>query len=131
MLDVRMVEASFRHIDFPEDGQITYKMDIAPSARLSESTPTLVTSADFTLEMRQEVDGEANDIANIQFTLAGLYSIPEDVEFSDEEVAAFADTTGIFGLYPYAREYVQDVTGRLGLPPLTLGLYKIPTTPAE
>lgn len=127
LLDIRMVESSFCHIEFPGEGQITYHLHISPGAQLSESEQRLVTSADFNLDIGQDVDGETNEIASIKFKLAGLYALTESSDFTEEEVTAFAETTGVFALYPYAREYVQDVTGRLGLPPLTLGLYKIPT----
>jgi len=127
LLDIRMVESSFRHIEFPGEGQITYHLHISPGAQLSEPEQRLVTSADFNLDIGQDVDGETNEIASIKFKLAGLYALTESSDFTEEEVTAFAETTGVFALYPYAREYVQDVTGRLGLPPLTLGLYKIPT----
>lgn len=33
---------------------------------------------------------------------------------------------GQFALHPYAREYIYDVTGRLGLPPLTVGVLTMP-----
>ncbi|WP_413456094.1 protein-export chaperone SecB [Glutamicibacter sp. FR1] len=131
MIDVRMVKSSFEHQGFPEPGTIDYDLHISPEARLDEASSALVTSAKFIVDMNQDSDGETINIAHIEFVFAGMYKIVDEVRFEEEEVKAFANTTGIFALYPYAREYVQDVTSRLGLPSLTLGLYKIPTDGQE
>lgn len=45
---------------------------------------------------------------------------------TEEELTAYAATTGRFALYPYIREYVYDLTGRLALPPLTLEILSRP-----
>ncbi|UUX60194.1 protein-export chaperone SecB [Glutamicibacter halophytocola] len=127
MIDVRMVQASFEHQEFPDPGTIDYELHISPEARMDDSSSALVTSAKFIVDMKQDSDGETIDIAHIEFVFAGMYKMIDKIHVEDEEVKAFANTTGVFALYPYAREYVQDVTSRLGLPSLTLGLYKIPT----
>lgn len=67
-------------------------------------------------------------IARIEFEQAGLFimdmngSAPPQVE----ELKAYAASTGQHALYPYVREYISDVTMRLGLPPLTVGILKMP-----
>jgi hypothetical protein len=80
------------------------------------------------------VDSEANasldqddmheHLAHLNFQLAALYSLPTDedpIEFSEDELHAFGQTTGLLTLHPYAREFVSDMTGRMGLPSLHLG----------
>lgn len=49
-----------------------------------------------------------------------------ETSLGEEELTAYAATTGRFALYPYIREYVYDLTGRLALPPLTLEILSRP-----
>lgn len=61
-------------------------------------------------------------VARLDFTLQVEYEIADDYE-PDQEAAEFiARTTGLFGSYPYARELAQNLTTRLQLDPLVLGL---------
>lgn len=127
MVDVRMVKSAFEHLNFPAPSSpISYELDIQPAAQVTPDKDAIIVSVTFDLKMNQELEDQRTEIAKVEFTLLGLYTLPEDVKFTDAEVESFGATTGIFALYPYAREYVQNVTGRLGLPPLTLGLYKVP-----
>lgn len=132
LMDIRMVKSSFEHRGFPQNGSpISYHLNINPDAKMAETSDKFVMSAEFTIEISQDIEDETNDIARIEFVLVGMYNIEEELEFTEEEVDAFSKSTGIFALYPYAREYVQSVTSRLGLPALTLGLHKVSTDGKE
>jgi preprotein translocase subunit SecB len=49
----------------------------------------------------------------------------EPIEPRDVEHFAFAN--GTFQAWPYWREYAQSATSRMGVPPLVIGVYKIPS----
>ena len=70
----------------------------------------------------------ASPVAKIEFEHAALFVM--DMEGNEppqpEELNAYAVSTGQFALYPYAREYISNMTTRLGLPPLTLGVLRLP-----
>lgn len=66
-------------------------------------------------------------VANISFDLNALFEVehtPEEA-FTESELTAFGQTTGQFALYPYVRELVADITGRLGLPTLHMGVMRL------
>ncbi|UPO77735.1 protein-export chaperone SecB [Arthrobacter sp. Helios] len=135
-----MVKAEAEHLGFPSaDRPLNYDLDVQPTAHFSPDSHALVVSADFSLDMEQasgidvdDAETETRKIASLSFTLVALFDTPADATYEPDELDSFAGTTGIFSLYPYAREYVQDVTGRLGLPPLTLGVYRVsPASDAE
>lgn len=72
---------------------------------------------------------ETQDVATADFEFAALfdYHLQEgEDDPTEEELTAYAATTGRFVLYPYIREYVYDLTGRLALPPLTLEILSRP-----
>ncbi|MFL6128831.1 MAG: hypothetical protein ACJ73E_07180 [Mycobacteriales bacterium] len=56
-------------------------------------------------------------IADVSFEMAALF----DLEMRDGDEALRDEELGA-----YAREYIYDVTGRLGLPPLTLQVLRRP-----
>lgn len=93
---------------------------------------TVLESTDSADDAGDGDDGEddgTEKVAEVRFTLAALFSVPEldedEEPFTAEEYEAFAATTGQFALYPYAREFVSDVTSRMGLPALHIGALRI------
>jgi preprotein translocase subunit SecB len=74
-----------------------------------------------------EVDDPA-EVATVNFNLNALFEVertPDEEAFTQSELEAFGQTTGQFALYPYARELVSDVTGRMGLPALHMGVMRL------
>jgi preprotein translocase subunit SecB len=95
---------------------------------------SLVVTGEYQLSVIQVVaatedeESSEEDIAKLDFTLAALFTVlpprEGDDPIADSEFAAYAATTGQFALYPYAREFVADMTGRMGLPSLHMGALK-------
>lgn len=79
----------------------------------------------------QDDDVEADDpteVATMKFNLNALFEVertPDDDNFTESELTAFGETTGQFALYPYARELVANITGRMGLPALHMGVMRL------
>lgn len=53
------------------------------------------------------------------------YSLPKGFSAQPEELQGFAEINGAFNVWPYWREYVQNVFSRMNLPPITLPLYRL------
>lgn len=62
----------------------------------------------------------------IAATFAVVYRLPVSDEFTQDYYNAFAEINGLFNLWPYWRELVQSTTMRMGLPPLTLPVRRVP-----
>jgi preprotein translocase subunit SecB len=76
-----------------------------------------------------EDETQEESVATADFEYAALfdYTLREGEDGpTEEELTAYATTTGRFALYPFIREYVYDLTGRLALPPLTLEILSRP-----
>ncbi|HEY1697865.1 MAG TPA: hypothetical protein VGG39_37145 [Polyangiaceae bacterium] len=54
---------------------------------------------------------------------------PPPEELRDTLFDCFAEVNGTYNAWPYLREIVQDVTGRLGIPPITLPVFRVPRPP--
>lgn len=136
--DVRLFGAA-AHLERPVfNGSLSYSLssDISVQA-VGEPTGSVVVTGDYkvTVTRSEALDSDDEDemdpevIGELSFTLAALFTIatqPEGIEpFEEEEYEAFGGTTGQFALYPYAREFISDMTGRMGLPPLHIGTLQL------
>jgi hypothetical protein len=80
-------------------------------------------------EEADSAEGEDDLVADIKFEFGALFSTTlrdGDEAITDEELRAYSLTMGVFAMYPYARQYIYDITGRMGLPPLTVGVLTLP-----
>lgn len=130
MRDVRLFGVHGDLADPGDVGGLGYSLDVDTEYQTigEEVAHALVVTGKYSLSVTGVSGNESqepSEVATLSFTLAGMYSLLEQdtdpITFSDEELQAFAATTGQFALYPYAREFVASMTGRMGLPPLHLG----------
>jgi preprotein translocase subunit SecB len=68
--------------------------------------------------------GEEADINKAPIRIQGEFELEYSIDSLDqikqENINAFGQMNGIHNAWPYWREYVQSMTVRMGLPPLTL-----------
>lgn len=88
------------------------------------------------LEVRVFEQVEPSDMAGVQpvevvdpvlVVSAGfelIYKVPDIAQYSDDDLAEFASSNGMFNVWSYWREFVHSATGRMGLPPLVMPLYR-------
>ncbi|NMM23740.1 MAG: SecB chaperone [Phycicoccus sp.] len=131
--DVRLLSSSFDLTRFPDgEHRLSWSLEVQPKTDFELGDEHFVVQCDYTLTVEEAPNGddETNElVTEISFQFAALYvlDMADGAEPpSADEVAAYGQSSGAFALYPYARAYAQDVTVRLGLPPLTLGVYRIP-----
>lgn len=119
---------------------LTYELQPAVATAYDEGDSSFVIEAEYALQIRQltrELKDEEEpseedfvDLAEVEVTVAGLFSLDLDEDDrapSPEEVEAYARSTGLFALHPYAREHISSLTSRLGLPTLTIGVLRMAT----
>jgi hypothetical protein len=121
--------------------RLAYDLDSEVAYAISDDTGALMVNVSYELDIHEyddaaeratEDEGRAS-VASVRVTMGSLYELDardQKEPFSDEELHAFADTSGRFALFPFVREAVFNLTGRLTLPPLTLPLLKA-TLPAD
>jgi hypothetical protein len=138
--DIRLMKSSAEIFRLPiANPVLTYELSTDAAVEYEPGSESFVvrgiyqviiasTSADDDDDLPSSRDSDAT-VARIEFEQAGLFVM--DMDGSEppktEELEAYAASTGQYALYPYVREYISDVTMRLGLPPLTVGILKMPT----
>jgi hypothetical protein len=64
--------------------------------------------------------------ADVNFLL--VYEVQGQQPLEAEDLEAFGNVSALFAAYPYLREQLQSLTVRSGLPPLTIGVYRLPVS---
>lgn len=134
--DVRTAALNAEVIFPPMPGeQLGYELESAFAyAPPEEGSDALVAHGSYTLDAWVQREDDHVSFASISFSLVAIFDLPPAEganAYEPEEFEAFVNTTAQFALYPYARETVSMLTTRLGVPPLTLGMLRIPLTEDE
>ena len=93
-------------------------------------TSTKKTSYGFEAAIGFELRGkrEKNNISllNIRADFRLKYELKNGKAFSKKDLDKFAAVNGVYNAWPYWREFVQSTVARMGLPPLTVPVLKVP-----
>lgn len=125
---VRLVETTGKTaIRSPgEVGQETVCV-IHTTARVGDSAPkgnSFLVIATIRVEVSGK-DGGKEPAVSVKASFELEYSLPKGFAPKPTELQGFAEINGIFNAWPYWREYVQSMFIRMGLPPLTLPVYRL------
>jgi len=78
------------------------------------------------------------DVIEAAFTFRLLYEVEGDGPIADDDLTHFASANGAYHTWPFVRETLYSLTGRMGLPPYVLPVLsfapprpKAPATEAE
>jgi len=70
--------------------------------------------------------GEGRESAlEVHATFELHYSLPEGFQTTAQQLDEFARFNGVFNVWPYWREVVQNSFVRMGFPPVTLPVYRL------
>ncbi len=67
---------------------------------------------------------QKEEVIRISATYGEAYAVKSDEPISDDVLKKFGEIVGINMVWPYWREFVQSITTRMSLPPLTLPLMR-------
>ncbi len=136
--DIRLLRSTAEIVRLPaSDPYLTYRLDSDSAVEYEPGSESFVVRGTYRIsiesapdESGRVVDSDISDsiVARIEFEQAALFVMDIDNQEapSSDELNAYAVSTGQYALYPYVREYISDITKRLGLPPLTVGVLRIP-----
>jgi len=127
-----MFSSTFELKDIPGDEALSWDLEVTPTADYSSGDEYFVITLYFLVKivaMAADKKETADSVADIAFQFRSLYSLDlseEEHPVEEAELNAYARSVAMLTLYPYAREYVHQVTARLGLPPLLMNLFTLP-----
>lgn len=109
--------------------KVTFTQKVAQIDK-DEAGLTLIIRVAFNVVASDEGEPQSPAMLDVGATLSLRYTVESFEGLSNVKLAAFAYFNGIFNAWPYWREYVQSATVRLGLPPLTAPVHRIPVDDA-
>lgn len=123
--DVRLIETRCGQSPGANQGKHFLEIDCDTRVEVDKERKCVLVFPTFTLNgFRSESKRDEPDLT-IKATFVLLYSLNSCRGLKKENYEAFADTNGIYNAWPYWREYVQSVIGRMNLPPLTIPVFRL------
>jgi preprotein translocase subunit SecB len=99
------------------------KVEFKPSFKLINKTENKIkVEANFSVKVTEE--NTNREIFNINSSFLLFYSISKRCE-DEDSIKEFIDRNVRLNAWPFGREIINSMTARMGLPPLTIGLYKV------
>lgn len=74
-------------------------------------------------EAKYEEDSEKSPLT-VEASFIITYVLSSTDGLDEENFHAFAGTNGVYNAWPYWREYVSNTVSRMGLPPITLPVFR-------
>jgi hypothetical protein len=118
--DLRLLNTS---CSVPTGGPVKPAPELRQSITVNSSRttqpPAIMVQISFSLV---GADAEKHEGLRVEATFGLMYLTQSPDAISPETLAAFSQTVGVQNVWPYWREFVQSMTGRMGLPPLRMPL---------
>jgi hypothetical protein len=100
------------------------RYDLAP-----EHPDRLVVRVEFQLSAQGEANGPDQDVVTLAAEYLLVYAIPDAAAQPADAMEHFAELNGPYNAWPYWRELVQTVTGRVGLSAIVVPVFRPPVRP--
>lgn len=125
--EIRLVEAlvSMNGVPSPATAEFSAEHKVESAERDGE---TLTVRLGLKLSVKSPDEG-SSEVVLFGAIYRLVYSSASMSEMPEEGVSHFANTNSVHNAWPYWREYVQSMAGRMGLPLLTLPLLKMQPPP--
>jgi hypothetical protein len=104
----------------PSDVELQSRTSV--SADLDRLVILILAQFRFVASCSEETVSEPDLTIEASFELS--YSLASFDDIDDSHIQAFGELNGIYNGWPYWREFVQSTLSRMGLPPLTLPVYR-------
>lgn len=128
LIDVRIIKSMFEMTPEVNQGKKNVATDRKVNLQVDKEKELLIVVIDF--DLKASVEGVSSPVITIAVSFLLAYRLRNFNELTDESYRSFAELNAVFNIWPYWREFVQNVTVRMGLPPLTMPVFRI-TKPSE
>ncbi len=106
-------------------GKKSFKIEKTVSSSMDTSTNRVFVLADFTLVTFETGSNEKEPCTTIEASFLLVYQADSLEGISDETVNHFGNINGVYNAWPYWREFVQNAIVRMGLPALTIPVFRV------
>ena len=122
--DVRLISCGCEQKPAATAGKKGYDIDVSTDVQLNEDKGVIVVLAQFRFAASIEKKS-SEPVLTINALYALAYQLDSFDGLTQEGFEQFANLNGVYNAWPYWREFVQNTVGRMGLPPLTIPVFRI------
>ena len=124
LLDVRLLAVTGRsHLAPTSADELEVRVDQAAGIQRVDDRRLVVLA---TTDVAVHAVSDGNPLVwECRLELALAYEVAGLAERTDDELQAFAVTSGALAANPFFREHVRDLAGRSGLPPILLPMVRL------
>lgn len=123
ILEIRLLESRAEQRRFDEDLPRRMTQTIGIETHLDGSV--LSVFPHFLLVVKRHEGSPEELLVRIEARFALTYALSSQQDLSEENYDAFGQRNAVYNAWPYWREFVQSTTVRMGLPALTLPVYRV------
>jgi hypothetical protein len=126
VFEIRLISQMARLKEWGENLPSVYGVAHRAEAKRDSEKSRIVVEAAFNFELaHDDLPSKAAPPAAIRAVFSLAYDVKNLESLADEDLQAFADTSGVSNAWPFWRELVYSTMSRMGLPPLTLPTLKL------
>jgi preprotein translocase subunit SecB len=122
--DVRLMSCGCEQKPAATAGKKSYDITTSTDVRVNEDQGLIVVIARFHFEASSEKKPQ-EPVLTTDASFVLTYQADNFDGLTQEGFEQFANLNGVYNAWPYWREFVQNTIGRMGLPPLTIPVFRI------
>lgn len=106
--------------------RLSIEQNFRADAKAGERALRVLAHFDLALRGGEGAGKTAHELVRLKAGFLLRYHLPAKHDLSPEHLEAFAQVNGAYNAWPYWRELVQSTFARMGLPPVTIPVFKVP-----
>jgi preprotein translocase subunit SecB len=124
--DVRILKSSteFSTIRDIDDLDLVLTSKVRVEHSVNEDKTQIMVRPSFSLRGTSSAELGTETLLSISCQFLLVYDVTTVADIPDANLQAFAQLNGVYNSWPYWREYVQNMVGRMGLPRLVIPVFR-------
>ncbi|MCD4830595.1 MAG: hypothetical protein K8R02_02160 [Anaerohalosphaeraceae bacterium] len=125
--EVRLLESSCSQQQVFVQGEKQFDINRTVRVEVDMDSKNIMVFPTFELKGYSESEAlkQNNPFLNIKAVFLLVYQAKDLSNFNQKAFDSFGQANGIYNAWPYWREYVQNTTSRMGLPVLTVPVFRV------
>jgi preprotein translocase subunit SecB len=120
--EIQLSECSAKHTLQSKKPPRHVRMSVSTEAGINADDGRVVVRAGF--DVHAHVDDDESQYVHVECEFLLLYELTSMEGIEEQHVEAFTKWIALNNAWPYAREFVQGITCRMGISPLRMPLHK-------
>ena len=125
IISVRLIKCNCFQCPSAGMGKHSLEIDCNTEVQVNEKKGDILVFPTFKLQAFSPEGKKKEPDLIIEATFILIYKAKTLEGLKQENFKAFADTNGIYNVWPYWREFVQNTVVRMSLPPLTIPVFRL------